>query len=140
MAIPFVVCSTALFLLGAYFCYSVVLPFAFAFFYEQYQTIGVTPTIRIKEHISLILKAVLGFGLVFEMPVLAFFLGRFGMVTSRGMLSAFRYAIVAIFLVSALLTPPDVLTQFLMAGPLIILYFLSTLVVWLVEKKKTDKS
>lgn len=126
---PFVLATTALFLLGVWFCYTWVLPFAFEFFREEYASIGVTPTVRISEHLALMVQALVGFGAVFQLPVLAFFLARLGVIDEQTLIGGARYAIVAIFVVSAVLTPPDVLTQFLMAGPLILLYGLSILVV-----------
>jgi len=127
--VPFVFSTTVLFLIGVSFCLVVVLPFAFEFFFNQYLSIGVTPTIRISEHLSLLIKAVLGFGLAFEMPVLAFFLGRLGIITHTMLLRGIRYAIVIIFILSAILTPPDIFSQFLMAGPLMLLYGISILIV-----------
>jgi len=127
--IPFVISTSALFLTGVSFCLLIVLPYAFEFFFNQYLSIGVTPTIRISEHLSLMIKAVLGFGLAFEMPVLAFFLGRLGLISHTMLIAGTRYAIVTIFVLSAILTPPDVFSQFLMAGPLMLLYGISILIV-----------
>ena len=137
LAAPFLIGTTTLFLVGVAFCYYVVLPFAFEFFRTQYEAIGVTPTIRISEHISIIIKAVLGFGIVFEMPILAYFLGRAGILSSALLRDGRRYAIVIIFVLSAVLTPPDVLTQLLMVGPLMILYELSILIVRKTEQKQS---
>lgn len=129
LALPFVLCATSLFLIGVWFCHQWVLPFAFEFFYKEYQSIHVTPTVRISEHLATLMQALIGFGVVFEMPVLAFFLGRFGIINHRTLIDGGRYAIVIIFIISAILTPPDALTQFLMAGPLLLLYGLSILIV-----------
>ena len=74
-------------------------------------------------------QAAIGFGIVFETPVLAFILGRLGVITADQLMGAGRYAVIGIFIVSAILTPPDILTQFLMAGPLLILYGLSIVIV-----------
>jgi sec-independent protein translocase protein TatC len=127
--LPFVISTSLLFLSGVAFCFYAVLPFAFEFFFAQYETIGVQPTIRISEHLSLVMKALIGFGVAFEMPVLAFFLGRLGIINHLMLLRSFRYAVVVIFIVSAFLTPPDVLSQLLLAGPLIVLYLLSIVLV-----------
>lgn len=136
MAIPFVFISSVLFLVGVLFCFAVVLPFSFEFFKGQYEALGnVTPTIRVQEYLSLLLKALLGFGLVFEMPVMAFFLARLGLIDEFFLIRSARYATVIIFLVSAILTPPDVLTQLLMAGPLLVLYALSILIVKFAYRK-----
>jgi len=123
---PFVACATAFFFGGAYFCYALVFPTAFRFFVEQYATIELEPLIRISEYLSFAARLLLAFGVVFELPVFTFFFARVGLVTHRQMLSWFRYAIVAIFVVAAVLTPgPDVASQLLMAGPLFVLYVLS---------------
>ena len=106
-----------------------VFPFAFEFFREEYISIGVTPTVRISEHLALMVQGLVGFGAVFQLPVIAFFLGRLGIIDAQTLIGGARYAIVIIFIVSAILTPPDVLTQFLMAGPILLLYGLSILVV-----------
>ena len=127
--IPFMVTTTALFAVGVWFCFALVLPLAFDFFREQYLAINVTPRIKISEHLSIVMRALFGFGLVFEMPVLAFFLGRLGIISHHTLIHGARYAIVIIFILSAVLTPPDVVTQFLMAGPLLILYGISILIV-----------
>ncbi len=129
-ALPFVLVTSSLFLIGVWFCYQIVLPFALDFFQDQYQALNdVTPTIRVSEYLSLLMKAAIGFGVIFETPVLAFILGRLGLITDDTLISAGRYAVIVIFMISAILTPPDILTQFLMAGPLLILYGLSILIV-----------
>ena len=140
-ALPFVLITSGLFLGGVWFCYSVVLPFAFEFFKSQYTAVGsVTPTIRISEFLSLLVKALLGFGVIFETPVLAFILGRLGVINAKMLMNAGRYAVVGIFLISAVLTPPDVLTQFLMAGPLMALYGLSIVIVSLTGKTDQEET
>lgn len=136
LAIPFVLCGTALFGLGVWFCYQIVLPLSLAFFAAEYQSIEVTPQVRISEHLSILMKALIGFGVAFELPVIAFFLGCLGVVTSQQMIAFSRYAIVAIFVVAGVLTPPDAITQLLMAGPLLILYGLSIVVVKITETRR----
>ncbi|RMD88092.1 MAG: twin-arginine translocase subunit TatC [Candidatus Dadabacteria bacterium] len=135
-AVPFVVATTALFLAGLWFCYGVVLPFAFSFFYSQYSSIGIEPTVKISEHISFIGKALLAFAAIFELPVVSYFLARCGILSPSAMTSSFRYVVVAIFTVSAVLTPPDVLTQLLMALPLFVLYGISIVVVRFAYNKR----
>lgn len=137
---PFILATTSLLLIGVSFCYFIVLPFAFDFFLEQYQIIGVTPTIRISEQLDITLKAMIGFGIVFEFPVLAYFLGRLGIITDTMLIEGMRYAVVFSFLIAAFLTPPDVLTQFLMAGPLMVLYTLSIYVVRFSAPKEDPES
>lgn len=135
LALPFVFATTLLFFLGSWFCYQIVFPFAMQFFLDQYTSVGITPTVRLTEQLSLMTRTILAFGVMFELPVLCFILGRLGVINYRMMLSGFRYAIVIIFIVAAVLTPPDVITQFLLAIPLLLLYGISILVV-----KHTGKS
>jgi sec-independent protein translocase protein TatC len=125
MAKPFVFFATAFFALGGYFCWAVVFKIGYAFFLSQYASIGVTPTIRISEYLSFSAKLLLAFALTFEMPIFAFFFTKLGMIDYKMMISYIRYAILAIFIVAAALTPPDMISQFLLAIPLLLLYALS---------------
>jgi sec-independent protein translocase protein TatC len=107
LVLPFILCATLFFFAGIFFCYRVVLPVAFEYFIEQYGTMGVTPAIRIGEYFT-------------------FFLVRLGVWNYRLMLRTFRYAIVVIFVLAAMLTPtPDIINQSLLAGPMLLLYVLS---------------
>ena len=135
MVIPFVLATTTLFLGGVSFCYELVLPLAFKFFAEQYQSIGVTASVKISEHLTFIAEALLGFGIVFELPAVAFVLGRVGIIDDKTLIGGGRYAIVGIFVVAAIFTPPDILSQFLMAVPLLLLYGLSIIIVRYTGKK-----
>ncbi len=124
--LPFVLFATLFFVGGAYFCYRIVLPVAFQYFIEQYGTMGVTPAIRIGDYFSFFFRMVLAFGVTFELPVFTFFLVRLGIWDYRFMLRSFRYAIVAIFIVAAVLTPtPDIINQCLLALPMLLLYVAS---------------
>lgn len=129
LVIPFILASTSLFLAGVYFSYELVLPIALAFFKDQYDVLDVSPEIRITEYLSLIMKTMLGLGLVFEMPVIAYFLKRLDLITHRTLIDGGRYAIVIIFIVAGVLSPPDVMSQFLIAAPLLLLYGVSILIV-----------
>ncbi|HUY18983.1 MAG TPA: twin-arginine translocase subunit TatC [Candidatus Binataceae bacterium] len=131
LARPFVIFSTLFFVAGGYFCWAVVFKVGFAFFINQYASIQVTPTIRISEYLAFASKLLLAFGLTFEMPILALFLTRLGIVDYRMMIHYFRYAVLIIFVVAAALTPPDMISQFLLAIPLLALYGLSILVSYL---------
>jgi sec-independent protein translocase protein TatC len=131
-AIPFVTAATVFFLAGATFCYVIVFPVGYAFFLEEYSSIGVTPTIRISEYLTFAARMLLAFGVTFELPVVTFFLARLGVVTHRTLLGWFRYAVLFIFVVAAVLTPgPDVASQLLLAAPLLLLYGVSIGVAWL---------
>jgi len=124
--LPFVFCATLFFLGGAYFCYRFVLPIAFKYFIEQYDTMGVNPAIRVGEYFTFFFRMVLAFGVTFELPVFTFFLVRIGVWDYRFMLRSFRYAILVIFILAAILTPtPDVINQCLLALPMLVLYVLS---------------
>jgi sec-independent protein translocase protein TatC len=124
--LPFVFCATFFFLGGAYFCYRIVLPVAFKYFIEQYETMGVNPAIRIGDYFTFFFRMVLAFGTTFELPVFTFFLVRLGIWDYRFMLRSFRYAILVIFILAAILTPtPDVINQCLLALPMLVLYVLS---------------
>jgi sec-independent protein translocase protein TatC len=137
LVLPFVVCATLFFLGGSYFCYRIVLPVAFKYFVEQYNVMGVTPAIRIGEYFTFFFRMVLAFGVTFELPVFTFFLVRLGLWNYRLMISSFRYAIIGIFVIAAILTPtPDIINQSLLALPMLVLYVVSIGVayVW----RKTD--
>ena len=96
--------------------------FGTLFFVAEYATIGVSPEIRISEYLTFTSRMLLAFGVTFEMPVVTFFLARIGLVTHQLMIRQLRYAIVGIFIVAAIMTPADVASQLLMAGPLLVLY------------------
>jgi len=124
---PFVFFATLMFLIGASFAYYVVVPFGFDFLINfGSQVVTVMPSIG--KYVGFFTKLLFGFGIAFELPVITFFLAVVGLVDDRMLKSFFRYAVILIFVLSALLTPPDILTQFLMAGPLIILYGVSILI------------
>jgi len=136
-AIPFVTAATFFFVTGAGFCYVVVFPVGYAFFLQEYQTIGVAPQIRISEYLSFASRMLLGFGLTFELPVVTFFLARTGAVTHHTLIHWFRYAFVGIFIIAAVLTPgPDVASQTLMAAPLLLLYLLSIGVAYFFARRR----
>ena len=94
-----------------------------------------TPTIRISEYLAFSAKLMLAFALTFEMPIFAFFLHRLGLIDYKMMLKQFRYAILIIFVVAAALTPPDMVSQFLLAIPLLALYVLSVGVSYVFRSK-----
>ncbi len=125
--VPIALLSAVFFVGGAAFCYLVVLPFAFPFFLS-YSTDTVTAMLDVVEYFSFVLKLILAFGLIFEMPLFSLFLARLGLVTAKLMRRTRKYAILGIFIVAAILTPPDVFSQLLMAGPMLVLYELSILV------------
>ncbi len=138
LVLPFVLSATFMFVSGGAFAYYVVVPFGFTFLVNfGSQLFTALPSIG--EYVSFFTKLMIGFGLAFELPVITFFLASIGLVTDKTLKDFFRYALVVIFLVSAILTPPDVLTQFLMAGPMILLYVLSIFIAKLTNPYKEDE-
>ena len=132
MILPFIIGGTVMFVVGVLFAYYIVTPFGFDFLIT-FGSFKFTPLINIEDYVGFFTKIMFGFGLAFELPVFSYFLALLGLVDDRQMTGFFKYAIVIIFIVAALLTPPDVLTQLLMAGPLIILYGFSILIVKVVN-------
>jgi sec-independent protein translocase protein TatC len=137
--LPFVFCATFFFVSGAFFCYRFVLPVAFKYFIEQYESMGVSPAIRIGEYFTFFFRMVLAFSATFELPVFTFFLVRVGIWDYRFMLRSFRYALVVIFVVAAMLTPtPDVINQSLLAVPMVLLYVLSIGIAYIWRRPETE--
>jgi sec-independent protein translocase protein TatC len=128
MLIPFIVGGSGMFFVGVAFAYYIVTPFGFDFLIT-FGSFKFTPLINIEDYVGFFTKIMFGFGLAFELPIFAYFLALLGLVDDRQMKDFFKYAIVLIFIVAAFLTPPDVLTQLLMAIPLIILYGVSIIIV-----------
>ncbi len=139
LAVPFVLATTLCFLFGVFFCFTMVLPYAFGFFLQEYQSIGALPNIRMEEYLSFVIKLVLVFGGVFEAPVISYFLARLGIVKSAWLLHHSRMAIVVIFIIAAIFTPPDVVTQCLLAVPMMFLYGLCIFVTQFAEKSAPKK-
>ena len=125
--IPIAVMSALFFACGGAFCYFVVFPYAFSFF-VSFATEEIVAMPKVSDYLSFVLKLILAFGIIFEMPLFAFFLARMGVITGAMMRKARRYAILGIFVVAAILTPPDVVSQLLMACPMLVLYEISILV------------
>jgi sec-independent protein translocase protein TatC len=135
VAMPFSIAASFFFVSGAAFCYWLVFPVAFEFFLQEFRSIDVAAQIRISEYLTFVSRMLLAFGVTFELPVVTFFLARIGLVTHRTLLEWWRYAVVVIFVVAAVLTPgPDVASQMLMATPLLVLYVLSIGVAYLVAR------
>ena len=119
--LPFVFFSTILFVGGALFGYFVVFPFGFKFF-MGFANDSIQALPSVKQYFSFAVKLLFAFGVVFELPVVVFFLTKIGVVTPEFLKQKRKYAILLTFVMAAILTPPDVITQCMMAGPLIILY------------------
>src|SRR5436190_6495865 len=132
-AIPFMVSTIFLFVAGGYFGYRVVYPAALDFLVGKMGT-QFTPLINIHEYTDLFLTVILGLGLVFEMPILIFFLALMGVVSAGWMWRNIRYAILVIFIIAGALAPsPDISSMVVFAMPMLVLYFLSIGVAWFVH-------
>jgi sec-independent protein translocase protein TatC len=136
--IPFVFFSMVFFLGGASFCYYIVFPFVFRFF-MSFSGGSLLAMPAIKQYLSFATRLLIAFGLVFEMPIFFFFLGRVGLVSYKGLARQRRMAVVLVFLGAALLTPPDVVSQLMLAGPLMILFELSLQIVRITGKKPSEE-
>jgi len=120
---PFVLIATILFLVGAAFCFFIVLPFAMSFLLTYKIGDFMMPMLSVGQYVDFCLKFIIAFGLVFELPVIIMFATRMGFVTTKTLAKNRKYAILIAFVVAAILTPtPDAFNQTLMAVPMIILY------------------
>ncbi len=133
-AIPFIFFATIFFLGGCIFSYYYVFPFACRYFLEvgsQFKQ-----DVRVNDYFSLFSKLTLAIGLIFEIPILAFFLSKFGIINHHFLLNKFKYAILLSFVISAIITPtPDIVTQTFLAVPMLLLYLVSILIAWIFGKK-----
>ncbi len=125
--IPFVTASTALFVGGAYFCWRAAFPIAFGYFLSLSGRLhgidlNVTPVVMMDDYVGFVTQMLLGFGLIFELPLLIFFLSVAGVINYLHLIHYGRYFIVGAFIVAAALTPPDVTSQLVMAIPMVVLY------------------
>jgi len=134
--LPLVFVSTALFVGGAAFCYYLTLPMALKFLLGFADDL-ITNYLTIDSYISFVGFLMLAFGLSFQLPVVAYFLGRFGLIASSMLARGRRYAILAILIIAAVVTPtPDIFTQLLLAVPMYALYEISILVVRLTGRRE----
>jgi sec-independent protein translocase protein TatC len=141
--VPYLVATWFCFLLGAAFVFFVAMPMAMRFFLSMQQlggegTAAIELLPRVSEYLSLIMGLIFAFGICFQLPVVLTLLGKVGIITSQGLKDKRRWAIVGVFVVAAVLTPPDVISQFALAVPTLALYEVSILLVRMVEKKKQE--
>ena len=135
LVLPFVFWGTLMFVLGAAFAYYIVFPVGF----KVLITFGgsqFTAMPKMSEYVSFFGKLMLGFGIAFEMPVVTYFLAKLGLVTDRTLIDFSRYAVVVIFIIAAVLTPPDLFSQLAMSVPLLILYGVSIIIAKMVNPEK----
>ncbi|UCD62729.1 MAG: twin-arginine translocase subunit TatC [Candidatus Zixiibacteriota bacterium] len=133
--LPMVAISTLLFLVGAGFCFLVVLPISFKFL-MGFAGEMIQNTITIGSYINFVGLLMLAFGFGFQMPIVAYFLGKIGLITPRFMSKGRRYAIPILLIVGAVITPPDVFTQVLLAAPLYLLYEISIIIVRITQRSR----
>ncbi len=133
--IPFVLMTTFFFSLGAVFAYLIVFPWACRFFLtlgSEFQAV-----ITVDQYFGFALKVILGIALVFELPTLVFFLAKMGLITAGWMIKNFKYAVLLVFVVAAVITPtPDVITQSIVAVPMLALYGLGILIALVVGRRR----
>lgn len=138
---PFLVATPFLFILGASMVYYIVIPLAWQFFlgFESPGTDGNLAIVlepKVGEYLSLVMRLIFAFGVAFELPVFLVLLARVGLTTAEGLANKRRYAIVIAFVAAAILTPPDVISQVLLAVPIILLYEISIICARFIEKKR----
>lgn len=139
-AIPFVALASTFFFIGSGFAHYIAFPWTWQFFVDFSHSEFVAFMPKIGPTFSLYVKVLLGFGAIFQMPTLVFFLARMGVVTAGFLVKNTKYAILIIFVLAAVLSPGgDVTSQMLMAGPMLVLYGVSILIAWIVApRKKAD--
>ena len=142
--LPYICATPILFIMGASLAYFVVIPYAFRFFlsFETTGADGSLPIVsepKVNEYLSLVMTLLLAFGAAFQLPVLLTLMARAGLITSQGLISKWRYAVVGMFAVAAVLTPPDIVSQTSLAIPLIILYVLSIFSCRMVERNRARR-
>ncbi|MDE1161379.1 MAG: twin-arginine translocase subunit TatC [Acidobacteriaceae bacterium] len=136
---PFMFCTVGLFLAGAWFGYRYVLPGAMKVLIQQMGH-NLNHMITIEDYTGFFLAVILGLGITFELPIIIFFLALFGIVDSKFLLKHFRYAVLAIFLVAAVICPtPDPIGMCLFATPMLVLYFLGVFVAYFVHPSRRNK-
>jgi sec-independent protein translocase protein TatC len=137
-ALPFIFISTLLFLIGTFFCFIIILPFAINFLLT-YKTQNLTPMLSVGHYVDFCLKFILAFGAIFELPIVIIFLTKLGLVTPHFLARHRKYAILIAFIIAALLTPtPDAFNQLLMAVPIIVLYEVGIITSKLLYPKDED--
>ena len=141
---PFLVATPVLFFLGGAMVYFIVMPWAYEFLlaFELEGGPGTLPIVsepKVNEYLSLSINLIFAFGICFELPVVLTLLGRIGIISSKGMVEKRKYAILISFVVAAIITPPDVISQIMLASVLIILYEVSILSVRLIEKGRVSE-
>ena len=142
--LPFLLWTPVLFVMGAAFVYYVMLPFSVKFF-GSYQmpsvkgSMGIELQAKVSDYLDLVMTLIFAFGLTFQLPVLLSLLGKVGIVSSRALKDMRRYAIVGLFAVAAIFTPPDAISMMSLAVPLVALYEISIFSVSMIEKGRAKE-
>jgi len=139
LALPIIISSTLLFLLGMAFCYFVVFRTVFTFI-AGFAPQSITPAPDIEAYVNFVITMFIAFGVTFEVPVAVLLLVKSGIVSVQKLRAARSYVIVGAFVIAAIVTPPDVISQFLLATPLCLLYELGLLIASVLEKRGRDKA
>ena len=132
---PMLFAATALFYVGVAFCFLVLLPLVVRFGLS-WSTSYMQPLLEVDRYFGFAARLCMAFGLLFELPMVVFVLAWVGVVKPMTLLKGWRYALVSILAVAAVLTPPDLVSQVLLAGPVMVLYIASVLVAMLVRRKR----
>ena len=141
--LPFLIATPILFFMGGAIAYYVVFPLAWRFF-VSFETAGGPETLpieleaRVGEYLSLVMKLIFAFGLSFQLPVALTLMGRVGLVSSEALSRNRKFAIVGVFVVAAIITPPDIISQVTLAIPILILYEMSIFAVRIVERRRAE--
>ncbi|OQX82664.1 MAG: twin arginine-targeting protein translocase TatC [Candidatus Latescibacteria bacterium 4484_7] len=133
--VPLITASTILFYLGVVFAYWILIPIVLKFLL-RFGTDFLRPLISIDKYFSFVARICFAFGLVFQLPILIIFLTSIGLISARALIRQWRWAVIIIFTVSAILTPPDPTSQILMAVPLVLLFLSSALIAIIIEKRR----
>ena len=136
--IPLIIAMNLLFFLGMAFSYFIIFPFALRFFLG-FQTDTLQPLFTISRYISFVVSFLISVGVIFQVPVVFWFLGRMGLVSAHFLRKQRKYAILIMAILSAVITPPDLFSQLLMLAPLLLLYEMGVFLVLLTERKQRQE-